>query len=128
MFYPKTTKAGLAGWEYLPAAAGEYKAGQLLNAADGLLTPLKAASATTPGYVCMAETTVAEGAVLPVCRVIPGALYETELAAAAEGAALGTMLQVHADGLTVDSAAAGSFEVVSIEGTTAGSRVCGRFH
>lgn len=129
MFSPhKTDNGAVLPWEYMPAAAGTYQAGQLLNAKNGKLTPVSAASATTPGYLCMANITIADGDVVPVTRIQHTAIYETQLSAEAADAAAGTKLQVSAGGLQVDAAAAGSFEVTYIEGTAAGSLVRGRFN
>lgn len=128
MFYPKNMTGNLRSWEYLPAAAGTYKAGQLLNASNGVLAPVSAASKTTPGYLCMADVTVVQGENLPVQRISKDAIYVTQLSAEAANAQLGAMLQVSAGGLQVDGAATGSFEVTFLEGTAAGSEVCGRFH
>lgn len=127
MFYPKNMTGAQIGWEYLSAAAGTYKAGQLLNATGGKLVPVSAASTTTPGYLCMADVTVQEGQTLPVQRIQKGDLYVTQLSAEAAGAAMGSKLQVSAGGLQVDAAATGTFEVTYIEGTAAGCEVCGRF-
>lgn len=129
MFSPHKTDTGaVLPWEYMPAAAGTYQAGQLLNAKNGSLTPVSAASTTTPGYLCMADITVAAGQLVPVTRIQHTAIYETQLSAEAAGAAEGSKLQVSAGGLQVDAAAAGSFEVTYIEGTAAGSMVHGRFN
>ncbi len=129
MFSPhKTDNGAVLPWEYMPAAAGTYQAGQLLNAKNGKLTPVSAASTTTPGYLCMANITIADGDVVPVTRIQHTAIYETQLSAEAADAAAGTKLQVSAGGLQVDAAAAGSFEVTYIEGTAAGSMVRGRFN
>ena len=129
MFSPHTTDTGaVLPWEYMPAEAGTYQAGQLLNAKNGSLTPVSAASATTPGYLCMANITVTAGQQVPVTRIQHTAIYETQLSAKAADAAEGTKLQVSAGGLQVDAAAAGSFEVTYIEDTEAGSMVRGRFH
>lgn len=114
-------------WEYLPAAAGTYKAGQALTVTDGKLTAIKAAHTTTPPYICMADATVEDGQNLPVIRVTDKVIYETTLSADAADAVVGTKLQVSAGGLEVDAAAAGTFEVTAIEGTAAGSTVYGRF-
>lgn len=128
MFYPHTTDTGaVLPWECMKAKAGTYQAGQLLNASGGMLTPISAASKTTPGYLCMANITVAEGGVVPVTRIQHTAVYETQLSAAAEGAAEGSKLEISAGGLQVDAAAAGTFEVTYIEATTAGAIVRGRF-
>lgn len=114
-------------WEYLDAAAGTYKAGQALSVTGGKLAPISAALKTTPPYICMADVTVTEGQSLPVIRVTDQAIYATELSADAAAAAVGTKLEVSAGGLQVDAAAAGTFEVVYIEATAAGSVVHGRF-
>lgn len=127
MFYPKNMTGAQIGWEYLNAAAGTYKAGQLLNAEGGKLVPVSAASPTTPGYLCMADVTVQEGQTLPVQRIQKNDLYVTQLSAEAAGAAMGSKLQVSAGGLQVDAGAAGTFEVTYLEGTAAGCEVCGRF-
>lgn len=127
MFYPKNMRGNLQPWESIPAAAGTYKAGQLLNAASGKLAAVSAASKTTPGYLCMADVTVADGENVPVQRVMPGTIFVTQLSAEAASAAIGSKLEVSAGGLQVDGAAAGTFEVVYIEGTAVGSEVHGRF-
>ena len=129
MFSPHKTDTGaVLPWEYMPAAAGTYQAGQLLNAKNGSLAPVSAASTTTPGYLCMANITVTAGQLVPVTRIQHTEIYETQLSAEAASAAEGTMLQVSAGGLQVDAAAAGSFEVTYIEDTAAGSMVRGRFN
>ena len=129
MFSPHKTDTGaVLPWEYMPAAAGTYQAGQLLNAVSGSLTPVSAASTTTPGYLCMANITVTAGQLVPGTRIQHTAIDETQLSAEAADAAEGTKLQVSAGGLQVDAAAAGSFEVTYIEDTAAGSMVRGRFH
>ena len=129
MFSPHKTDTGaVLPWEYMPAAAGTYQAGQLLNAVSGSLTPVSAASTTTPGYLCMANITVTAGELVPVTRIQHTAIYETQLSAEAADAAEGTKLQVSAGGLQVDAAATGSFEITYIEDTAAGSMVRGRFH
>ena len=129
MFSPHKTDTGaVLPWEYMPAAAGTYQAGQLLNAKNGSLTPVSAASPPTPGYLCMANITVTAGQLVPVTRIQHTAIYETQLSAEAADAAEGTKLQVSAGGLQVDAAAAGSFEVTYIEDTAAGSMVRGRFN
>ena len=129
MFSPHKTDTGaVLPWEYMPAAAGTYQAGQLLNAKNGSLTPVSAASTTTPGDHCMANITVTAGQLVPVTRIQHTAIYETQLSAEAADAAEGTKLQVSAGGLQVDAAAAGSFEVTYIEDTAAGSMVRGRFN
>lgn len=128
MFRPHMSNNGaVLPFEYLPAAAGSYEAGQLLNVTGGKLAAISAASKTTPAYLCMGKHTVADGENLPVTRVSDDVIYETELGAEAAAATVGTMLEVSAGGLTADAAAAGTFEVVFLEDTAAGSVVRGRF-
>lgn len=119
--------AGALPWERFPAAAGSYAAGQLLNIVNGQLTAIGSASTTTPAYLCMAEVTVQAGALIPVVRVKHDTVFETTLSAAATSAKIGTKLQVAAGGLQANAAAEGSFEVVYLEDTAAGSTVRGRF-
>lgn len=127
-FLPHFTDTGaLQPWEYMPAAAGSYQLGQLLNASGGKLTAISAVSTTTPGYICMAKITVAGDELVPVSRITRDATYETTLSDAAEAAAIGTKLRISAGGLQADAGAAGTFEVTYIEGTEAGSVVRGRF-
>lgn len=130
MFLPHQSDNGaLQPWEYLPAAAGTYQVGQLLNVSGGKLAAIAEASATTPAYLCMSNITVAEDEELvPVIRVSKNYIYETKLSAAAASAKVGTKLQVSAGGLEADAAAAGSFEVVFLEATTKGAVVRGRFN
>lgn len=129
MFLVHTTDTGaVLPWEYMKAKAGSYQAGQLLNAVSGELSPISTASKTTPGYVCMASVTVADGGMVPVTRIQAAAVYETQLSAEAANAAEGSKLEVSAGGLQVDAAAEGTFEVTYIEATAAGSMVRGRFH
>ena len=127
MFYPKNLNGVLQPWERLPAAAGTYQAGQLVNAADGVVKPVSAASATTPGYLCVADVTLAQGDLLPVARIVKDEIYVSQLSVETEGAKVGAKLQVSAGGLQVDGAAAGTFEVVWAADTAAGSEVHGRF-
>lgn len=130
MFSPhKSNHGAVLPWEYLPGKAGSYQAGQLLNAEGGHLTPIGAATTTTPGYLCMGNVTVTEdgGALVPVTRVQKNYIYETVFSKEAADAAIGSKLQISAGGLQVDGAAEGSFEVTYIEGTAAGAMVRGRF-
>ena len=130
MFLPvKSDSGAMPHWEYLPAAAGTYAAGQMLTVTNGKLAKLSAASTATPPYLCMADVAAAAGQVIPVIRVDGDFIFETTLKAAASGAVIGTKLQVEADGLTASKPSAGSsnFEVVYLEGTAAGDVVRGRF-
>lgn len=129
-FLPVKSDTGAATpWEYLPAAAGTYTVGQLLNTTGGKLAAITAATTTTPPYVCMADITVEDGEQIPVVRVGEGRIFETTLSAAAADAKVGSKLQVSKGGLEADGAAAGSFELVEIvNGTTGkGDPVRGRW-
>lgn len=128
MFTPyKHDTGALQPWEYLPAAAGTYQIGQMLDVSDGKLAAIKAAKTTTPAYLCMFGSTAADGQPIPVIRVTERVIFKTALTAEAADATIGSKLQVSAGGLGVDAAAAGTFEVTYIEDTAAGSVVCGRF-
>ena len=128
MFSPHKNDTGaVLPWEYLPAAADTYEAGQLLQVTDGKLAAISAASTTTPPYLCMASITVEDGELLPVTRIDKDTIYESMLSAEAAEAKLGTKLQISAGGKEVDATVSGSFEVVAVEGTAAGSIVYGRF-
>lgn len=134
MFIPiKSNDGAMTPFEYLAAAAGTYQVGQLLNVTDGKLAAIAADQATTPPYVCMQSGTVAAGDTLAVVRVNEKYIFETELAAEATAVTVGTKIQVANGGLKAKyvtssgSAVPGTFEVVSLEGTAAGSTLRGRF-
>lgn len=133
MFLPiKSDNGAVLPWEYMPAEAGAYKAGQLLavDATTGQVEAIAADLTTTPPYLCMADITVeTAGTPIPVTRVSRDYIYETTLAEAATGAVVGTKLQVEAGGLTASKPATGSgtFEVVALDGTAAGDAVRGRW-
>lgn len=123
----KTDTGAVVPWEYLPAAAGEYKAGQLLEVDNGSLAAISAASTKVPGYLCMGDVAAAAGDLVPVTRVQKDAIYETTLSAQTAGAKVGAKLQISAGGLQVDGGAAGAFEVVDTQGTEMDAIVHGRF-
>ena len=66
------------------------------------------------------------GTPIPVSRTSRDVIYETTLQAAAAGTVAGSRLVVKSGGTQV-GAGDGTFEVVSLDGTTAGSIVRGRF-
>lgn len=135
MFIPiKTNDGAMPPFEYMEAAAGTYQVGQLLSVTGGKLAAIAADQATTPPYVCMQSGTVAAGEQLAVARVGEKYIFETELATAATAVTVGTKIQVASGGLKAkyvtgasDAAVPGTFEVVSLDGTAAGSKVRGRF-
>lgn len=123
----KSDNGAVLPWEYMPAAAATYKAGQLLTVRGGKVTALTADSATTPPYLCMADVTVATaGDPIPVTRVSRDWIYESELKEAMNAAEPGAKASVAAAGVSVASTA-GTFELVSVEGTAAGDKVRGRW-
>lgn len=123
----KSDHGAVLPFEYLPAAAGTYSVGQLLNVTGGKLAAIAADQATTPPYLCMAQRKVEEaGEELPVTRVSADYIYETTLGAAASAAAVGVKLQVASGGLTAKTGA-GTFEITSLDGTAAGDVVRGRW-
>lgn len=122
----KSDSGAVPPFEYLPAAAGDYRAGQLLNVAGGVLTAVTADQVDAPPYLCMAQRKAEEGELLPVIRVSGSSIYETALESAAADAAVGGRLQVAAGGLAA-KAGAGTFEIVALEGTEEGDIVRGRW-
>ena len=122
----KSDHGAVLPFEYLPAAAGDYQVGQLVNMTGGKLAAIAADQTTTPPYLCMTQRKVEADEELPVTRVSANYVYETELGAAAAGAEVGGKLQVAPGGLTV-KAGAGTFEIVSLDGTAAGDIVRGRW-
>lgn len=138
MFQPwKSDNGAVLPWEYLPAKAGTYHVGQALNldATTGHLEAVAADLDTTPPYICNAEVKVeTAGTPIPVSRTSRDVIYETTLQAAAAGTVAGSRLVVKSGGTQVAAgdgtqvaAGDGTFEVVSLDGTTAGSIVRGRF-
>ena len=114
-------------FEYLEATAGTYSPGQLLKVDAGKLAAIGEASTATPAYVCMADKVVTAGdPVLAVNRVRKDVIYETSLSATAATADVGVKLQVAAGGKQAVTGA-GTFEIVSLDGTNAGDMVRGRF-
>lgn len=125
--FHKNGTGAIIPFEYIPAAAGAYEAGQLLQVTDGKLAPISAAQTTTPPYLNMGSITVEDGDSLPVARIMDDMIYVTTLSAEAASAAVGTKLRISAGGKEVDGGAAGSFEVVALDGTAMGDIVYGRF-
>lgn len=124
----KSDTGAVVPFEYLPATAGDYTAGQLLTVVSGKLKALSADTETTPPYLCVFEGTAVNGDIIAVLRVADDLIYETTLAAQATSAAVGGKLQVASGGLQAKySTGTGTFEIVSMDGTNAGDVVRGRF-
>ena len=92
-----------------------------IKSTDGAMTPFEYIEAAAGTYQA-------------VTRVQGKYTFETELAAAAAAVKVGAKIQVASGGLKAkyvtgasDAAVPGTFEVVSLEGTAAGSMIRGRF-
>lgn len=113
MIYPKNMRGALEPWLNLPAAAGEYKAGQIVQIG-------------TANYLCMADTNLEDGQLLPVQSLRVDTEYVSTLADDSEGLAVGSRVTL-ADESTVQASEEGMLVVTWLEGTTAGSEVHFRF-
>jgi len=125
-FVPVKSEHGAAPpWEYLPAKAGTYACGQMLEVREGLLNALAGAASGTPPYLCMADMAfTVDEELLPVIRVSQAAVYETSLSE--DGSVkIGSKLGVAPGGL--NAGGSGNFEIVSLEGNLKGDLVRGRF-
>jgi hypothetical protein len=128
--YYSTDTVPLPPHEFKATAAGTYEIGQAVavDASAGLVEPLAAALTTAPEYISMHRGTIAaDGDLMPLARVAPGAEYETELTAAVPSLAVGAALEISASGLGVDGTAVGAFIVTAFDGNTLGSTVRGHF-
>ena len=124
-----TTDDGrVPGIEYLPCGAITPKIGMALKQTGGNLAV--ATAATSPTYIslCERETVVTEGELIPVMRVQPDMIFETEWSAEATSVKLGDRVKLHAsDGMSVTATTGGVAEVVNILGTAVGDAVRVRF-
>ena len=133
MFQPyKSDTGAVLPWEYLAAEKATYQVGQLLNtdATTGQLEAIAADQLEAPGYMSMSEREIeTAGDILPVTRISEDMIYETTLAEAVSGLAVGMKLQIESGGLGVSKPASGEgcFEVVDFEGAAIGDIVHGRF-
>ena len=121
------TDHALQAWEYIPADAGTYTAGQALKISNGKLTKVTPALTTVPPYICMTNRTVLAGETIPVIRVTELTTFEVPLSTTTAGAKPGALLQVADGGIEVNQTAAGSFEVIHAAGTAKGDLITGRF-
>lgn len=103
------------GLEYLPCGASELRAGRLMKISQGKLAA--AGGADQPAYLCMRtqEEPCGGGELIPVVRIQPDILLETE-APAGFSALPGARVQLTADGLGVTDAEGGPAEVVYADG------------
>ena len=115
--------------EYLPAEGLKPAVGMALVLAGGKLVAAKAAVKPTYISMCEKDAACAAGEVIPVIRVVPGTVYETEFSAAATSIKLGDKVTLHAtDGMSVTATTTdGVAEVVGMDGTAVGAAVRVRF-
>ncbi len=115
--------------EYFQGTAGEtFKAGEALVISGGKLT--KCGQTAKPSYICAADVSIPSGSTGAVAciRVHQMMVFETTWSTAAATINVGDKVTLNTDGLQVTaSTTSGVAEVVSIEGTAAGDRVCVRF-
>lgn len=120
----KTDTGAVPPWEYLKAAAGEYKVGTFLRMSEGQLTTDEGGAATH--YLCMANKTNEAGDLIPVVRVSTDMILKTELSVGMpEGETeVGAAADVSSDGTTVSADGMGiALEIVEMDGTNYGDTV-----
>lgn len=124
-----TTDDGrVPGIEYLPCGAITPKIGMALKQTGGNLAAATAAVAPTYISLCERETAVTEGELIPVLRVQPDMIFETEWSEDASTIKLGDKVKINAgDAMSVTATTGGVAEVVNILGTAAGDAVRVRF-
>lgn len=116
-------------WEYLPAGAITPKVGMALTQTNGNLA--LASGTTVPTYISMREqdTALTAGDMIPVVRVQPDVIFETELSAAGTSLKVGNKVTIATDGLRVTATTTeGVAEIVEILGTAIGDKVRVRFN
>ena len=116
-------------WEYLPAGAITPKVGMALTQTSGNLA--LASGTTVPTYISMREqdTALTAGDLIPVVRVQPDVIFETELSAAGTSLKVGNKVTIATDGLRVTATTSdGIAEIVEILGTEIGDKVRVRFN
>ena len=116
-------------WEYLPAGAITPKVGMALTQTSGNLA--LASGTTKPTYISMREqdTALTAGDLIPVVRVQPDVIFETELSAEGTSLKVGNKVTIATDGLRVTATTSdGIAEIVEILGTEIGDKVRVRFN
>lgn len=129
MFLIHSTDDGrIPPFEYLPAAAITPKVGLALYENEGKLAV--ASGTTKPGCICMTQrgAAVSAGEIIPVIRVQPDIVFETEFSAAATSVKLGDKVTLASDGLRVTATTtSGVAEIVYMDGTASGDMCRVRF-
>lgn len=128
MFAPYKKNGQPQPFEYYEVTTSETIAvGEALVLTSGKLT--KCGATAKPAFIAQAAVTSAPaGTVIPVIRVSPDVVYETQLQAANASIAAGAKYTLHTDGLKITgTTTSGVAEVVDWDGTAAGSNVRVRF-
>ncbi len=115
-------------FEYLPATSGiAVSSGTALTVTAGKLA--LATGTTAPSYISMAEVdATTDGQIIPVIRVAKDVIFETSLSVEIATIARGAKYTISADGNQITATtASGVAEVVSFDGTAAGSKARVRF-
>ena len=116
--YLYTEDGHVPAHEYMPCDDfdGGPSWGLALVLSSGLL--VKATGTTKPTYVSMVEegAKVTEGALIPVIRVTPDIIFETELSASGTSLVPGNLVTLASDGLRVTATTnSGVAEIVSLD-------------
>lgn len=128
MFLIHAVEGGhIPAFEYLPAGAITPKVGMAMVQSGGVLA--MASGDAAPAYISMLESAQAleEGELMPVIRVTPEIVFETEASVSIASVKLGDKLTIATDGMRVTATPGGAAEVVAVDGTEAGSKVRVRF-
>ena len=130
MFLIHSTDDGrIPPFEYLPASAITPKVGMALTESEGKLAI--ATGTTKPSYICMTQRAAAltAGDIIPVIRVQPDIVFETEFSASASSIKIGNKVTLHAsDGMSVTATTtSGVAEIVYMDGTASGDMCRVRF-
>lgn len=125
-----TDDGRVPGIEYLPAGSMTPEVGMALIQTAGKLAVATGTNPPTYISMCQRETACKEGEIIPVMRVLPDMIFETEFSAAADALKPGDKVTLNAaNGLDVTATTTGGVaEVVYMDGTTAGSMCRVRFY
>ena len=123
-----TDDGRVPGIEYLPCGAITPKVGMALTQSSGNLAIASGTVKPTYLSMCERETACTAGEVIPVIRVLPDMILQTEWSAAATSVKVGAKVTLATDGLrTTATTDSGVAEVVAIDGTAVGDTVRVRF-
>ena len=115
-------------YDEFPVTASEnYKHGEALVLANGALT--KCGATTVPTHICACDYTApTSGGKVAAYPIFKGYELETTLSALGTSLAVGSKVTLSADALQVTATtSSGVAEIVSMDGTAAGSKVIVKF-